>query len=110
MHGSAEGARQSVKADGRLPDMSSFSSSLLNSGYYKLPGGLILQWGSVVARPEGVSITFPIAFPNTLLKFLPAMTNGPTLGTFSAGTSTQTGAVVYTSLATASMSWFALGN
>lgn len=34
------------------------------SGYEKLPGGLIVQWGSAVAsETTGTSITFPIAFP-----------------------------------------------
>lgn len=40
------------------PDM---ARSLAGSGYQRLPGGLILQWGQV--SPPG-SHSFPIAFPN----------------------------------------------
>jgi hypothetical protein len=37
--------------------------SLVSSGYYKLPGGLILQWGSGNATAnDSTSINFPVAF------------------------------------------------
>ncbi len=37
--------------------------SLIASGYYKLPGGLILQWGSGTATANGsTTINFPVAF------------------------------------------------
>lgn len=36
------------------------------NGYQKLPTGLIIQWGSTTAPPNGgVQVTFPIPFPNT---------------------------------------------
>jgi hypothetical protein len=42
--------------------------SLASPGYQKLPGGLILQWGSIVTPASGhVTVTFPIAFPGTCL-------------------------------------------
>ncbi|EJW4408426.1 hypothetical protein ACNZ7H_000140 [Escherichia coli] len=47
----------------QIPDMSAFASG---SGYQKLPGGYILQWGSATAgnsASTGVSNTFPIQFP-----------------------------------------------
>lgn len=35
------------------------------SGYQKLPGGVIEQWGNVITNGSGVAtITYPIAFPN----------------------------------------------
>lgn len=39
------------------------------SGYQKLPGGLIVQWGGPVTTSgsTGVAVTFPIAFPNSHL-------------------------------------------
>ncbi|MGE4497140.1 MAG: phage tail protein [Deferribacterales bacterium] len=40
-----------------------WASSKSANGYQKLPGGLILQWGSASAAASG-NITFPIAFPN----------------------------------------------
>jgi hypothetical protein len=38
-------------------------------GYQKLPGGLIIQWGTTGGINPGssVSVTFPIAFPNKAL-------------------------------------------
>jgi len=46
------------------------NQSLAASGYQKLPGGLILQWGTT-AVPSGANVgsqamTFPIAFPTAL--------------------------------------------
>lgn len=44
------------------------NQSLANPGYQKLPGGLILQWGTVTTNGTTTkSVTFPIAFPNALL-------------------------------------------
>lgn len=46
---------------------SAFANSLAASGYQKLPGGLIFQWGTTASIASSVSsgtITFPIAFPN----------------------------------------------
>lgn len=46
-----------------------FSGRLLaSSGYQTLPGGLIMQWGSVtIPALTGISFTFPIQFPNAVL-------------------------------------------
>jgi hypothetical protein len=46
-----------------------FSGQQLKSGtgYQKLPGGVILQWGSTTASNVGdILVTMPIAFPNVL--------------------------------------------
>lgn len=50
---------------GQIPDMSSFTNA---SGWQKLPGGKILQWGKA-GFPVGqtqVSVTFPIQFPGVV--------------------------------------------
>ncbi|WP_283121608.1 gp53-like domain-containing protein [Neisseria subflava] len=45
-----------------------FASEQSALGYLKIPGGLIIQWGSVNVRGDGyVPVVFPIAFPNTYL-------------------------------------------
>ena len=41
-----------------------FGSSLSNSGYQKLPSGLIIQWGSLSTSNTNGTVTFPTAFPN----------------------------------------------
>lgn len=43
------------------------NQSLAASGYQRLPGGLIVQWGSVARTVAGdVTVTYPIAFPNAV--------------------------------------------
>ncbi|WP_315384787.1 hypothetical protein [Microvirgula aerodenitrificans] len=48
-----------------LPYGDQFTASLAVNGYQKLPGGLILQWGTIDASANNAltSLTFPIAFP-----------------------------------------------
>lgn len=46
----------------QLPDMGSFSNSLSSSGYQKLPGGLIIQWGAASTGSTGATVTLPTAF------------------------------------------------
>ncbi|EPB4205606.1 phage tail protein [Yersinia enterocolitica] len=53
---------------GQIPDMSSFISSFAQNGYFKFPGGLIIQWGEVTGSTTGtVPANFPIPFPNALV-------------------------------------------
>ncbi|MGE0109750.1 MAG: hypothetical protein AB7S81_08340 [Bdellovibrionales bacterium] len=43
-----------------------FSSSLSSNGYQKIPGGLILQWGSGTTNASGIlSVTLPTTYPST---------------------------------------------
>lgn len=57
----------------QIPDMNSFVSSLVTNGYQKLPGGLIIQWGSVeinvptAGTTVSLVVTLPIAFPTGTL-------------------------------------------
>ena len=50
-----------------LSSLAAFARSLGSNGYQKLPGGLILQWGTLSgtgAHGSSYSLTFPIAFPS----------------------------------------------
>jgi hypothetical protein len=50
-----------------LSALTTFAKSLAANGYQKLPGGLILQWGSNSSGGNGPSsVTFPIAFPTAV--------------------------------------------
>lgn len=53
--------------------------ALSASGYQKLPSGLILQWGetAVTGSFGDFPITFPITFPNAVLRVIPSI-NGHT--------------------------------
>ncbi|MCO7516417.1 phage tail protein [Pseudomonas guariconensis] len=42
--------------------------SLGANGYVKFPSGLIVQWGQANSSTSGVDTTFPIAFPNAVLR------------------------------------------
>ncbi|TCC56012.1 phage tail protein, partial [Citrobacter braakii] len=70
------GLREAAKRDvgtgtNQIPDMSSFAGGPA-SGYQKLPGGLIIQWGvSGASSSTGqATATFPIAFPNNLINVM----------------------------------------
>lgn len=51
----------------RLSTFSDFGKSFGNSGYQKLPNGLILQWGETSAA-SGTTIPLPVTPPNTVMK------------------------------------------
>ncbi|EKN3386021.1 tail fiber protein [Yersinia enterocolitica] len=67
--GLGDAAKRSVGTGAnQIPDMSSFISSFAQNGYFKFPGGLIIQWGEVTGSTTGtVPANFPIPFPNALM-------------------------------------------
>jgi len=96
------------------------NQSLAESGYQKLPGGLIIQWGIGVADASGIlTVTWPIQFPNKCF-VTQATTNGNSSGaiqTLKYMSKTTTGgsySVAYVSGTTwygsaLSADWFAIG-
>ncbi|MDP1655724.1 MAG: hypothetical protein Q8K91_12790 [Hylemonella sp.] len=96
------------------------NQSKATSGYQKLPGGLIIQWGYVSSQIGQASVTWPIAFPNALFtavsnvadssgslinimtKYVPAA-SGLTSGTFMLQQS------VSNATASGGYSWIAIG-
>lgn len=66
-----------LQADAALK--TDFANSLAGSGYQKLPGGLIIQWG-LVTKASDDTIAFPIAFPNALILVVPSVNVLPTGG------------------------------
>ncbi|WP_315383331.1 phage tail protein [Microvirgula aerodenitrificans] len=62
-----------------LPYGDSFAASPAVSGYQKLPGGLIIQWGvlSDVVWVAGSfrSVSYPVAFPNAVLQSTATLSN-----------------------------------
>lgn len=51
-----------------LNDFTGSNQSLASNGYQKLPGGLIMQWGtsSSVGQDSTTTVTYPIAFPSAV--------------------------------------------
>jgi hypothetical protein len=57
-----------VSGSAQLQMAGAFASLLANSGYQKLPSGLIFQWGQGTTQSSGGSpVAFPVAFPNAVL-------------------------------------------
>lgn len=81
-----------------LSNFTGGNQSLGSGGYQKLPGGLILQWGSVaITSGSNVAVTFPIAFPTACFKFNANFVSAGTMtGGYTAGgrTPTTTGVTV----------------
>ncbi|EJA6097036.1 phage tail protein [Salmonella enterica] len=77
--GLKEAAKRDVgTGDNQIPDMSGFTRNLVNNGWQKFPGGLVIQWG-MGGMPAGVltgDVTFPIAFPSTVFAILATDTGG----------------------------------
>lgn len=66
--GSVVSSVDGVTGDVTLANLTAFIKSLGTSGYQKLPGGLIIQWGWVSnGGGAAVGVTFPIAFPNACI-------------------------------------------
>ncbi len=54
-----------------LVDFTGANQNLLStSGYQKLPGGLIIQWGIVNVAATSGALSFPIVFPNAALSLV----------------------------------------
>jgi len=66
----ASGVNWVLTGSATLKNTRSFSALLGDSGYQRLPSGLIIQWGSASIAGTAVSavITLPIAFPNAFLR------------------------------------------
>lgn len=85
------------------------NQSLGGTGYQKLPGGLILQWGQYTfSSSSTANVTFPIAFPNAV--FLAAPWNANTTNLIASSSVTTSGCVMNApSSITTSGYYFALG-
>lgn len=67
--GLGEAAKRNVGSDtNQIPDMNAFSSGLSRTGWQKIAGGLILQWGyaPVPAGSATGKVQFPVVFPKDI--------------------------------------------
>jgi hypothetical protein len=83
-----------------------------NGGWTYLPGGLILQYGSMVATGNNTTIVFPIAFSSGLYSLVTTLSQTSS-GGISYGVSTQTTTgFIFTknSTGTGTFFWQAIGN
>lgn len=102
--------------------------SLLDNGYQKLPGGLILQWGIETITTDTHVVVLPLVFPNKHLAFVPigydsATVDGPLMRTHTrtltgisiepyfefTSDSTEMGLMSETTITTTKAVWMSLG-
>ncbi|MEO6361292.1 MAG: hypothetical protein ABIO43_12095 [Sphingomicrobium sp.] len=104
-----------VKAITSLGLAAAFAGTFSGTGYAKLPGGLIFQWGAGTAAGNATTIfTLPLTFPNACLfaaveggsTDLNAQDNNP----FVAGRGTGSISVFSARDAGTTVNWMALGN
>jgi len=103
---------------GTVTQLTSPSSILATSpGYIFLPGGLIMQWGTVTGSFIGnpVAITYPIKFPNNVFNVTAMLNktsltaNGDEYSVVNIG-KTSSGLFVTPGYMGAPFEWFAIGN
>jgi hypothetical protein len=96
------------------PSALTSASSIAQTGYYKLAGGLILQWGNTgpLSGSASNAVTFPIPFPGTLvsLNLTKVIASGPVNDACNASSVTVNGFVAANGATAAStIYWQALG-
>jgi len=92
------------------------NQSLSVNGYQKLPGGLVLQWGSAgsIAQDQSVTVTFPTPFPNACLGGFAnnqnvASVGGTNLNAGARNWNTTTMIVTNDGVTSGVHNWFAIG-
>ena len=103
-----------VSGSTQLANSATFARSLGATGYFKLPGGIILQYGvtSGVAGNASVAVTFPLAFPSFCRGVVVSGNKGSTGATNAcvSNTPTLSGFTAYnTDGATQAVYWWAFG-
>lgn len=93
-----------------------FNASFAANGYQKLPGGLIIQWGTtaLISTDALLSVTFPIAFPNAALSITGSgvssqISGGATQTGFNFPTLSTTGFIVANDTTQNNIRWIAIG-
>lgn len=86
--------------------------SLSSIGYQKFPGGLVLQWGTVIPVAfTATTITFPIAFPSAFfaVAFCPVGSAGSSSSVWRIGTPTTVSMQLASEVGGNTVFWMAIG-
>ena len=75
------------------------NSSFAVNGYYKLPGGLILQWGQATPVSTTVAVTWPVACPANIFNVQTTANYGGTAPATAVFSQTLSGATLYVATA-----------
>lgn len=93
-------------------DLPALTSTASSNGSVTLPGGIIIKWGQCDTSgtaPGSCSVTFAAAFPTNAWQIIAAPKNGSGVAQASA-TVTTSGATLYSTPTTATVSYIAIGN
>jgi len=84
-----------------FPVSSLFGNKLSAAGYQKMPGGVIIQWGTITGGVGQLAGTYPMAFPNGVFQACAVLadktsgaTSGITLYSAAAGSTSKTTLIV----------------
>lgn len=84
---------------------------LATAGYQKFPGGLIVQWGAVDTTSSGVSVVWPVAFPNAAPRVVCSHSSAGGAVASSVAAITKTGGSFYLATgATGTVNYLAIGD
>lgn len=93
----------------KYADWTGANQTLSASGYQKLPGGLIMQWGATTATVGGATVSFPIVFPGNILRAVGGAANGSSAIAVSITGGTASGLVAYSASGSVLCSFVAIG-
>lgn len=106
-------ALKSITPATLLSALKGSNQSLAAIGYQKLPGGLIIQWGTTGSIGVGgaISVTFPISFPaSVVFASLQAFVNGVSANAAQGVTATTTGlSATGTNTSVSQYFWLSIG-
>ena len=83
--------------------------SVSANGYTFLPGGLLLQWGSVNATQSGVTFSFPISFTSSVYSVTLGIRSSGSSAVPSCATPSLSGVAIYTEFGTSVVYVMAIG-
>lgn len=87
------------------------NQSIGGNGYQKLPGGLIIEWGSGTFTSTGGSVTFPLAFPSACRTIVTMPAGVASLNIYTgAGSISSSGFTGYTNTSSTTGYYIAIGN
>jgi hypothetical protein len=97
-----------------LSSLSVFEKSLTTDGYQKLPGGLIIQWGTATNISTTKTVILPLTFPNNIFNVQLTINQNTTTDMYAVKINSLNTAeiVIRNTNATAAPTvyWFAIGN
>lgn len=101
-----------INSTAELGVTADFASSKAESGYQKLPGGLIIQFGLVGLAGTQGTITYPVAFPNAVISAVCTILQGTSTATLYSNVysiASKTQLTIQSSAAGYQTAWAAIG-